>query len=152
MAGENEAEVLFAKLSAERKTGELLQLPEDFFEKASAAPGAREPDVQANNDKLLNTLKAKRIQKLLIYLAYDRPLPHPIPYEEEILYKEIKSLLDNGGASRKTRRIRVLADVPELVTPNGDKLGPYRRDEIIETSKESDAQFILKNKIGEIVG
>ncbi len=145
----NSAEVLYARLSDERKTGELLPLPVDFYRKLDLKENASDTDTTVNNNKLLNTLKAKRIQKLLIYLAYDRQPPQPIPAEEGELYKRIRAVVSNTDADEKSSRIKVLSDIPEIATPTGGKIGPYRANEIIELQDESDVEFVLKNKIGE---
>ncbi|MCL5428026.1 MAG: hypothetical protein M1321_02485 [Candidatus Marsarchaeota archaeon] len=151
MDGKN-SEMVYARLSEERKTGELLQLPYNFYSEAAAAAASLPPEEKDNNDKLLNTLKAKRIQKLLIYLAYDRQPPQGLPREEMELYKKVKTLLDGSAGADKNSKVRVLADVPELATPSGSVIGgPYKANEIIELDDENQVEFILKNKIGEKV-
>ncbi len=144
---DNEAEIIYAKLAEERKTGELLQLPGDFYKKAEIIATKENEQTKSNNDKLLNTLKAKRIQKLLIYIAYDRQLPQNIPEEEKTLYKRIKGVLEDSEGHEVSARIRILADIPEIATSYGGKIGPYKANEEVEVDDE-EAEFILKNNIG----
>ncbi len=154
MAGENSAEVLFAKLDAERKTGELLQLPRDFYSEHGSI--ANVPEVEngkqtQNTKKTLETLKAKRIQKILIYLAYGKTPPQPMPVEEENIYNEIKRILNKEIPLQKTTKIRIIAKIPEIITTSGHKIGPFESGEIITSEKAKDIEFIINNKLGEII-
>ncbi|MEM3859864.1 MAG: hypothetical protein QW478_10745, partial [Candidatus Micrarchaeaceae archaeon] len=103
-----------------------------------------------NAQKMLSQLKEKRKQKILVYLAFGKPLPKPIPEEEETLYNEILQILSNS-ADVKTTRLKILADLPEIMTPEGKKLGPFKNGEVIEVTDVKDASFIVNNKIGEKV-
>ncbi|MCL5008645.1 MAG: hypothetical protein M1156_02010 [Candidatus Marsarchaeota archaeon] len=142
-------ELLYGKLSEERRTGELLVLPSNFYAtiQENINSGSTE-EIKDNYNKLLNNLKTKRIQKLLIYLAYGRQPPKPIPLEEEALFVDIKRLLEKKEPMQGVH-IRISADVPEIITSNGNKLGPYKKNEIITVQDDADIQFILKNNIGE---
>lgn len=104
-----------------------------------------------NAQRLLSALKNRRIQKVLIYLAYGRGLPHPVPEEEEELYAEIKKVLEKGSKIAKSRKIKILAQIPEILTPKGYKIGPYTQNQIVETDNEADIAFIISNKIGETI-
>jgi len=143
---------LFNKLKSERNTGELLPMPADFYAIAekyindlASAGNATEAE---NARKLLGMIKEKRKQKLLIYLAYGRPLPKPIPEEEESLYNEVAKLISNN--SSHTVKIKIKTDLPKIVTPSGKELGPFKTGEVVEISEE-DAEFVLMNSIGEKV-
>jgi hypothetical protein len=52
----------------------------------------------------------------------------------------------------KTKKVLIKNDTPELITPEGKKLGPFRKDQYIDIQDvENDLDFILKNKIGELI-
>ncbi|MEM3181030.1 MAG: hypothetical protein QW091_02305 [Candidatus Micrarchaeaceae archaeon] len=149
------AEILFDKLSAEKSTGELNPLTADFYYKAeqyiALLANTDKSSVEVvNAQKMLSQLKEKRKQKILVYLAFGKPLPKPIPEEEETLYNEILQILSNS-ADVKTTRLKILADLPEIMTPEGKKLGPFKNGEVIEVTDVKDASFIVNNKIGEKV-
>ncbi len=147
-------EKIYNCLSEEKRTGELISLPENFYKEASKyETDDKEEDkllIKENHNKLLNTLKEKRIQKILIYLAYGRTLPSPIPEEETLLYNRLKSVLNQEKSVQKAPNIRILTEIPALMTPEGTNVGPFRKGEIVEIERESDRIFILRNKIGEL--
>lgn len=153
MAAENSAEVLFVRLDAERKTGELLQLPKDFYEEIERHNGNTDlTDKHVQNvKKTLEMLKTKRMQKILIYLAYGKSLPSQVPVEEENIYNEIKRILNKEIVLQKTTKIRIITKIPEIITTSGQKIGPFEIGEVISSDKAKDIPFILNNKIGEII-
>ncbi|MGC8676541.1 MAG: hypothetical protein ACP5T3_03465 [Candidatus Micrarchaeia archaeon] len=148
-------EILFSKLKAEKVTGELLQLDADFYTEAekyiALLDNTEKSSKEAENvRKMLSQLKERRKQKILVYLAFDKPLPRPVPVEEESLYNEILTILSNGF-DVKTIRLKIIADLPEVITPGGKKIGPFKNGEVVEVGDTKDADFIINNKIGERV-
>jgi DNA replication initiation complex subunit (GINS family) len=139
-------------------TGELQPLQKDFYSLVSVLitglereTGNSEKTKQAENTKkMIAILRERRKQKLLVYLAYDRPLPQQMPEEEEVLYNEINQLLTKEIPNSKLSRLKITAEIPEVITAEGRKIGPYKLGEVIEVSNSGDAEFIVKNKIGEI--
>lgn len=156
LAGHTTAEEIFRHLQDEKKTGELLPLNREFYLLAergiSGATGSAEALQEAENTKrLIRTLKEKRLQKLLIYLAYNKPLPSQVPTEEEDLYRQIQLILNKTSPQQdKNKKIRVLANIPEVITTKGNKIGPFKQGQVIEASNEDDIEFIINNKLGEI--
>ncbi|MDE1827587.1 MAG: hypothetical protein KGH65_00280 [Candidatus Micrarchaeota archaeon] len=146
---------LFNMIQAEKKTGEVIPLPRDFYrnaiQKLSKLEQIQEDQQHSGNfKKLLSQVRERRVQKLLIYLAYNKQLPSLVPEEEEELYRGIKALLDKKEAGvTKVRKIRIIAETPELVMPNGGKSGPYKEHQVIETTDNYEAEFLLNNKLGE---
>lgn len=152
-------ELIFAKLQSEKSTGELAALPASFYADISTFISEMEKsDLTESSAKQLETakkmtltLKDRRKQKLLIYLAYDKPLPQPIPDEEEVLYNEIRQILNRSSARSRLSKLKITTTIPEVLTASGEKVGPYKQGDIIEVSDGNDADFIIKNKIGELV-
>ena len=150
-------ETLFSKLNEERNRGELLPLPKDFYASASAFINKLENEAgkdtsqkQAENTRrMLENLKEKRKQKMLIYLAYGKSLPQPMPDEEEGLYNEIRKILSKDEEKNKIATVRILADVPEVFTSEGRRIGPYKQGDVVEVPNGGDIEFMVKNKIGE---
>jgi hypothetical protein len=151
MPSENSAEILFGKLDSERKTGELQQLSSDFYETIERGMVDPKNNDSINAKKTLDTLKAKRMQKILVYLAYGKPLPSQMPAEEENIYNEIKRIISKEITAPKTTKIKIKAKIPEIVTSSGQKIGPFEEGEIITAEKAKDITFILNNKLGEVV-
>lgn len=151
-------EMLFSKLNEEKNRGELAPLQKEFYSAASEFIKSLESDLngqqnarQAENTKrLVESLKEKRRQKLLIYLAYEKPLPQPVPQEEEDLYNEIRKIMNRDGDGRRIATVKILADVPEVLTSEGRKVGPYKQGDVIEVPNSADVEFMVKNKIGEL--
>ncbi len=99
---------------------------------------------------MLLNLKERRKQKLLTYIAYGKILPVVIPEEEEALYEEIRAVLDKS-AEPGVSKMRVVSSIPEVLTAEGRKIGPYKQGEIIEIGNSRDVEFMIKNKIAEPV-
>lgn len=149
-------EQLYNMSLSEKKTGEVLPLPKEFYKvaesKLKSLESGGDPQHLGNFKKLLASVKERRIQKLLIYLAYNKVLPSQVPEEEEELYSKVKLLLNsNEPPSQKLRRIRVTTEMPQLMMPNGIKSGPYKQNQLLELSDNYEAEFLLNNKLGEQV-
>ncbi|MGC8710170.1 MAG: hypothetical protein ACP5RF_00965 [Candidatus Micrarchaeia archaeon] len=152
-------ELLFEKVQAEKKTGEILPLPKNFFEDAETyiknienqQKDPQKTQYINNFRKLLNILKERRMQKILIYIAYNKQLPSYSTAEEEEIYNKIKNMLSESTTKPSLKRVKILSDIPEVITPKGNKLGPFKQNQTIEVEDENDTDFILKNKLGEIV-
>jgi DNA replication initiation complex subunit (GINS family) len=150
-------EMLFTRLNEEKSKGELVPLQKEFYTAATEFvktlevgtendPGQKQAE---NTRRLLENLKEKRRQKLLIYLAYEKPLPHPIPEEEEALYNKIRKILNRSEEKASVATVKITADIPEVFTSEGRKIGPYKQGEIVEVPNSGDIEFMVKNKIGE---
>ena len=155
-------EDLFNKLAAEKKTRELLPLPSNFYEsiiiidseEIEKKEDINEENLNKNLEKLINNIKKIRTQKILLYLAYDRRLPSPIPKKEENLYIYIKDIINSSSFNIKNNKIKINNNTPELITPEGNKIGPFKKGQYIEIQdidNKNEVDFILKNKIGELI-
>jgi DNA replication initiation complex subunit (GINS family) len=151
-------ELLFSKLQQEKATGELAPLQVDFYSQATEFVNqldGRDNDEnkkqQENSKRMLASLKERRKQKLLMYVAYNRPLPPIVPEEEERLYNEIRQMLNKEEQRVKISKFKINSDIPEVLTSQGRKIGPFKQGEVVEVSNNNDAEFIAKNKIGETV-
>lgn len=140
-------EELFEVLKTEKTKGELQPLPKEFYKKYTE----KEQTASPNLTKTLSSLKEKRTQKMLVYIAYGKPLPRPLPAEEEEAYNKIKQILKKENVDKLSTKIKINADLPEILTPNNNKLGPFKQNEIVELQEASDIKFIIENKIGEIL-
>ena len=148
-------EEIFAVLERERRTGELLPLGRDFYSKNQIETEESETGTagkqKENHDRLIESLKAKRLQKILTYIAYGRNLPAQIPEEEERLYIRINNIIKEEKAGNKKTKIKITSDMPELITPGGKKIGPFVKDSIISPESEKETEFLIENKLGEKV-
>lgn len=152
-------ELLFSALQREKATGELVPLQKDFYTQTSTFMDALDKTSVADENskqlenarKMLVSLKERRKQKLLLYVAYNKPLPAVVPEEDEALYNEVRQVLNRDDRQIKISRLKINADIPEVLTTQGRRIGPYKQGEIVEVSNNNDAEFIVKNKIGEIV-
>lgn len=154
MEAEVQTEVIYAALSEERKTGELVPLNKTFYtnaeESIKKAEKTSTPAELQNRIATLSALKAKRTQKILVYIAYGKTLPNQMPKEEESLYYTILKALNKEVTPSKTARIKILIKIPEIITNKGKRIGPYEQGEILQIEDPDDAEFLINNKIGEI--
>ncbi len=141
---------LLTLLRNERKSGEVITLPKDFYSKTNEKLGSYEKDTDEykNISKTISSIKEKRTQKILVYLAYNKDLPRPVPSEEEDLYIQIKNIINNNEGSKPTK-VKITKTIPQIVTPSGSKVGPYEQNEIVYVYDHTDTKFIVENKIGE---
>lgn len=156
MGEEITPELIFRKLSEEKRTGEIQPLSEDFYAKIrnTALTMSKDKKTQGeaeNTVRMFTALAEKRKQKLLLYLAYNKPLPKPLPKEEENLYSEMQKILNNEISEVRITKIKIITELPEVITPYGKKLGPYKNGEVLEVYDDKDAGFLINNKIGEKV-
>lgn len=145
------SEEIFNLLKSEKKTGEIIPLRKTFYKEAEELAKQQTQEQSQNTERALNIIKEKRTQKILIYLAYDKALPQPLPQEEEETYARIEQIINKANPQAKTRKIKITAHIPEIITSTGNKLGPYEQNEIIELYDNSDIKFIIDNKIGETI-
>lgn len=145
------AEEIFSILQKEKKTGELLQLEPDFYKKTKSSQELQNTAENSaeNYQRMLALLREKRTQKILNYIAFGRSLPHPIPEEEERLYIRIKNIIteEEKGAGTK---LKVFEETPEIITPEGKKIGPFHKNETVEVNKP-EAEFMINNNIAKKV-
>lgn len=140
-------------LKNEKKTGELLPLSKDFYIKTTDTlkmSGNEETSEYSSAYKLISSLKEKRMQKLLVYLAYNKNLPQPIPSEEEDLYIQIKKIINKNVPEEKTIKVRMSKKIPQVITPSGSSIGPFEQGETVYLSDMADVKFIVDNKLGEM--
>ena len=144
---------LYNLLKTEQKSGEVISLQKDFYlkiEEKLKTYGSANGDEYKNIQKVVNSLKERRRQKILVYIAYNKELPRPLPLEEEDLYIQIKNILNKSNSEPKPSKVKIAKTIPQIVAPSGSKLGPYEQNEIIYIYDRADAKFIVENKLGEI--
>ena len=141
-------------LKLEQKSGEIIPLPKEFYIKINeklktySSPNG---DEYKNLFKLYTTIRDRRTQKILVYLAYNKEPPRPLPAEDEDLYIQIKNIVNKSGGDSKPSKLKVLSTIPQIVAPSGNKLGPYEQNEIIYVYDRTDAKFMVENKLGETI-
>ncbi|MDE1824425.1 MAG: hypothetical protein KGH69_02305 [Candidatus Micrarchaeota archaeon] len=136
----------------EKKTGEIIPLEADFYLGIAGLASSVPDDQERNNlNKTIEAIKERRVQKILVYIAYGKQVPAPLPTEEEDLYNQIKRILKKDSAPTNQTTVRISADIPEIITTKGSKIGPFKQNEIVKMGDTEDVKFIIDNKIGEII-
>lgn len=140
-------------LKTEKKSGEVTTLGPDFYakiaEKLKAYP--TDSDEYRNTKKVADAIRERRTQKVLVYIAYGKELPRPVPTEEEDLYIQIKNILNKSGDGARPSKIKVAKHIPQIVTPAGNRIGPYEQNEVVNIYDRADAKFMVDNKLGDVV-
>ena len=144
---------LLTLLKAERKSGEVIPLKQDFYTKLNEKikTFSTESDEYKNMEKMTNSIKERRTQKIIVYIAYNKELPRPMPSEEEDLYIQIKNILNKSNGDIRPSKVKIAKSIPQIITPSGNKIGPYEQNEIAYVYDHSDTKFIVDNKLGEII-
>ncbi len=154
--------LLFNILSEENKTGEVLDLANDFYPSAYSELSKLEENTDAaqqakNFKKLLDTIKTKRFQKILLYVAYNKQIEVHVPKEEQTLYKEALTLIGkhsqqiNSNEQIQKTKMKITSDLPELLVPNKGKIGPFKQDQVVELADIKEVEFLSNNKLATIL-
>jgi hypothetical protein len=109
--------------------------------------------IKANATKLLSEFFESRKQKILFYVAHGRAMPQPISTIEAEFYDSIvrvmkSSRIELGSAKSNHTFLKSLVDIPEIMLPSGSKLGPLKKDQLLEGDiPDADRNFLLANAI-----
>jgi DNA replication initiation complex subunit (GINS family) len=151
---------LWQALQKEKQTNQLLLLPRTFYEDVMGFINnkAKGSDLAAreNAPKLIAEFFERRKQKILIYIAYNKPLPQPINSNELEFYNRVLQVvksekLENTVQIAATPSLRSLKDIPEIMLPSGNRIGPVKKDQVISLENEQDKVYLLENAICEQV-
>ncbi len=153
---------LWQAYQKEKQTNQLLLLPKTFysdtveFVKKYREDKSLNITVMENTIKLLNEFFERRKQKILVYIAYDKQLPQPISNNEIEFYNKLLQIvkseklnLDAKSSINTPNTLKSAKDIPEIVLPSGNKLGPLRKNQIIEMENEQDRTYLIENTICE---
>lgn len=152
---------LWQAYQKEKQTNQLLLIPKTFYDdviKFISTSTQTNPEVslKENTINLINNFFEKRKQKIILYVAYNRPLPQPISSNELEFYnkllqitKETRLDLTYSKTDLKTNSLKSIRDIPEIILPSGGKVGPLKKDQIIEMADEQDKTYLVENNICE---
>jgi len=146
----------------EKQTNQLLPISKTFYTDAQVFINKLNPTnetdttTKTNSINILNNIFEKRRQKILIYIAYGKPLPQPVSSQEQDFCDRVTDVLkvnklDSTNIKTADRvMLRSLKDMPEVILPSGNKAGPFKKNQTIELgSQDSDIEFLLNNAICE---
>ncbi|MGC9190649.1 MAG: hypothetical protein ACP5FR_01925 [Candidatus Micrarchaeia archaeon] len=108
-----------------------------------------------NGTKMLADLFEERKQKMLLLIAYKKQLPDTIDEHELNFYNSIVEIISNtklnfGAEQQKGKLLKVVNEIPEIILPSGKKIGPLKKDEIINSENISeDVNFLLSSGVCE---
>ncbi|MGC8572219.1 MAG: hypothetical protein ACP5RI_01650 [Candidatus Micrarchaeia archaeon] len=108
-----------------------------------------------NTIKLIEELYEKRKQKILIYLAYKKPLPQPVIDIEQEFYNKINKIISENkiieilSNNNKTLTFKTLVDInTEIRLPSGKIFGPISKGTIINNEdNEEDIKYLISSAI-----
>ena len=153
-------DILWQAYQKEKRTNELQLISKTFYEEMGAFIGgitrenttAEERLQKDNAVTLLNGIFEKRKQKILMYAAYGKQLPGPVPQTEADLYESAGKLLrsstiEYNGDSAAQSALRSMQAIPEVILPSGAKIGPLEKDQIIVVKDREDRRFLVNSKI-----
>lgn len=144
----------------EKQTNQLLQLSKSFYsdlmeymEKTTLTEPQR-----ANMEKIVVNLFEKRKQKIFLYLAYNKQPPSQIDGSELEFYNQLlgvsgKYKLTVVPKIKSNKLLRSITDIPEIILPSGKKLGPLKKNEILDMQETDgmadDVRYLINNAICE---
>ncbi len=161
LVNELDYDLLWQIVQKEKQTNELQLLPKGFYDEAASLLNSLnkkemtddEASLRKNAMKMINDLYERRKQKVLIYVAYRKPLPQPAVPSEQEFYNELseaakRNKLDMHFSKNGRQTLVSLQTIPEIILPSGRKAGPFEKGQIIEMSaEEEDIKFLINNTI-----
>ena len=155
---------LWQAYQKEKQTNQLLLLSKTFYEdvgqfiaqesKKKAAGSA----LYDNTSKLLYDFFEKRKQKIFLYMAYNKQPPSQIDSSELEFYNKLLGLSDRyklalGQKIKSNKLLRSITDIPEIILPSGKRLGPLKKNEILDMQDAEgaaeDVRYLISNAICE---
>jgi DNA replication initiation complex subunit (GINS family) len=141
----------------EKQTNQLLQINKSFYSDiAEYMTKATLTDAQkVNMEKVLLTLFEKRKQKLFLYLAYNKQPPSQLDGTEMEFYNQLLELtskykMGDGKEIKSNKLLRSITDIPEIILPSGRKIGPLKKNEILDIQDSAaDVTYLITNAICE---
>lgn len=153
---------LWQAYQKEKQTNQLLLIPKTFYEdifkfiNSVQSSTSFNQTTKDNTIMLVNDFFDKRKQKILIYIAYNKQLPQPISNNELEFYNKLLQIVKEEKldlttqAKAKTNSLKSMKDIPEIILPSGNKIGPLSKNQIIEIENQQDKSYLLENTICEI--
>jgi len=151
---------LWQAYQKEKQTNQLLLIPKTFYDdtiifiKNTKEDKNKDQSTVDNTIRLINDFFEKRKQKILIYVAYGKQLPQPISNNETEFYNKVlqavkSEKLDFVSTRPNNYTLKSVKDIPEIILPSGNKIGPLQKDQIVETKNEQDRNYLLDSTICE---
>ncbi len=141
----------------EKQTNSLLQLSKSFYQdiiEYMEKSQLTEPQ-RSNMEKILLSLFEKRKQKLFLYMAYNKQPPSQLDGSEAEFYNQLleitsKYKIGSNNKIKSNKLLRSITDIPEIILPSGRKLGPLKKDEILDMQDSAaDITYLISNAICE---
>lgn len=142
----------------EKQTNQLLLVSKTFYDDAVEFINRQktaDTTLKENATRLLTEFFEKRKQKILIYIAYNRQLPQPISNNELEFYNRVLNTVKSEQVDlvqhgkQNVHVLKSIKDIPEIMLPSGSKIGPLKKDQIVEKLSEQDSNYLLENTICE---
>ncbi len=152
-------DIIWQIYQKEKQTNRLFPLQKDFYSKANklVSNKPQNPSMESvtsvNINNIITKIKEKRQQKILLYIAYDKQIEHPIPTEEFNFYNKIIEMITKTQLptnSNQTQNLNMLQDIPEIFLPSGNKIGPLKKSEKIQIDNKTDSKFLINNLLCEV--
>lgn len=152
---------LWQAYQKEKQTNQLLLIPKTFYqdtvEYINKSKASQNPNTTMieNTTKLLNEFFEKRKQKIMIYVAYSKPLPKPVADNENEFYNRILQLSKSevlelsAPLKKEMAALKSIKDIPEIILPSGNRIGPLKKDQVIDAISEQDRNYLIENTICE---
>ena len=86
---------------------------------------------------------------------YNKPLPAQLDNSEAEFYTSLLELtgkykIDPTKIIKSNKLLRSLTDIPEIILPSGKRLGPLKKDEILNIhDSAADITYLISNAICE---
>jgi DNA replication initiation complex subunit (GINS family) len=141
----------------EKQTNQLLPLGRNFYADIQEymSKSALTSPQKENMEKILLNLFEKRKQKLFLYMAYNKQPPSQLDATESDFYTRLLEIttayrIDKGNEIKSNKLLRSITDIPEIVLPSGKKIGPLKKDEILDMNNSAaDITYLISNAICE---
>ncbi len=152
---ENFYDLLWQVWQKEKVSNELQDVSKEFYDDVidflASVTGDDEHSktTKENTVKLIYNIFELRKKKVLLYIAYKKPMPQSIPKLDMSLYNQISDIYNKTELKLDSDRNNFIAlqQIPKIILPSGTQVGPLSKDDIISIKDEDDKNFLLKNNI-----
>jgi DNA replication initiation complex subunit (GINS family) len=160
MAEQLTYEMIWQVWQKEKNSGELQPIPKTFYtdcqkfvSETKPADGFETTDTKQNTERLVKEIIAKRKQKILIALAYNKQTIQTEIPQEISFYNSVKETINKHEFRPETQQQKkeliAISDIPQIILPSGARLGPFKKGQTINTESQKDTDYLIENTICE---
>jgi hypothetical protein len=61
----------------------------------------------------------------------------------------VQKIINGTPSEQSIAKIKISEEIPEIITPQGKHIGPFKKGELVDIDDSAEEAFIINSKIGE---